>query len=266
MSSEIADPKSEATSPTTEKELPLATFYRFAPTAPLPVRADRSAVGTLPTRAYRFCEAVATASGLGYYLFPPIDFSLMWDGTRLLWRWTEQPEWEPLDGSVQLPDFRAYFDDIAPENCREFSPPFISALREPGIAQIWSGMVAHTRPGISLWLRAPINVPRTQHYEVFEGIIETDHWFGPVFNNFRLTKTDTPVEFKTEEPFLQAIPIPRAVYSEAGFNDYQLVAQIKDLRPDEWQAYHHTVVKPNTQEVRPRGQYAVTTRRRRKGE
>lgn len=127
-------------------------------------------------------------------------------------------------------------------------------------------MVARTRPGISLWLRAPINVPRTQHYEVFEGIIETDHWFGPVFNNFRLTKTDTPVEFKTEEPFLQAIPIPRAVYSEAGFNDYQLVAQIKDLRPDEWQAYHHTVVKPNTQEVRPRGQYAVTTRRRRKGE
>ena len=252
----------EASAPSTAPT-PLVTFYRFAPDAPLPQRADRSAVGTLPTRAYRFCEAVATASGLGYYLFPPMNFSLMWDGIRLLWRWAEQPDWAPLQ-TVQLPDFRAYFDALVPPEIKEFSPPFISALREPGIAQIWSGMVARTRPGISLWVRAPINVPRTQHYETFEGIIETDHWFGPLFNNFRLTKTDTPVDFNTEEPFLQVIPIPRANYNEAAFNDYQMVAALKDLRPDEWQAFHHTVVRPNTQEVRPRGQYAVATRRRRK--
>lgn len=173
----------------------------------LPQRADRSAVGTLPTRAYRFCEAVATASGLGYYLFPPMDFSLMWDGTCLLWRWSEQPEWAPLQ-SVHLPEYREYFDSVAPPDIKTFSPPFISALREPGIAQIWSGIVARTRPGTSIWLRAPVNVPRTQHYEVFEGVIETDHWFGPLFNNCRLTKTDTPVDFSTEEPFLQAIPYP----------------------------------------------------------
>lgn len=242
---------------------PLVTFYRFAPQVRLPQRADRSAVGTLPTRAYRFCEAVAITSGLGYYLFPPMDFSLMWDGTRLLWKWAEQPDWAPFH-SVQLPDYREYFDSVAPPDCRTFSPPFMSTLREPGIAQIWSGIVARTRPGVSLWLRAPINVPRSQHVEVFEGMIETDHWFGPLFNNFRLTKTDTPVDFSVEEPFLQAIPIPRDDYSEAAFNNYQLVAELKDLRPDEWDAFHHTVVRPNTQEVRPRGQYAVATRRRRR--
>ena len=127
-------------------------------------------------------------------------------------------------------------------------------------------LVARTRPGTSLLLRGPINVPRTQHYEVFEGIIETDHWFGPIFNNFRLTKTDTPVDFSAEEPFMQAIPLPRETYSEATFNDYQLVPELKDLRQDEWAAFHQTVVRPNTQEVRPRGQYAVTTRKRRKAD
>jgi len=243
--------------------MPLVTFYRFVPQAPLPVRADRSAVGTLPTRAYRFCEAVATASGLGYYIFPPMNFTLQWDGTRVFWRWPGQDEWLPLQ-TAQFPDFRTYFDSIAPDDIKEYSPPFLIALREPGIVQVWSGLVARTRPGVSLMLRGPINVPRVQHVEVFEGIIETDTWFGPVFNNFRLTKTDTPVEFNIEEPFLQAIPLPREVYADSVFNDYQMVADLKHLRPDEWRAYHHTVVRPNVQEVRPRGQYAVATRRRRR--
>lgn len=257
--------KTKQSAPKAAAAEPLVTFYRFVPQARLPQRADRSAVGTLPTRAFRFCEAVATASGLGYYIFPPMDFSLMWDGIRVLWRWKEQEQWAPL-GTVQFPDFRPYFDSVAPDAIKEFSPPFMSVLREPGIIQIWSGMAARTRPGTSLLLRGPVNVPRTQHFEVFEGIIETDTWFGPLFNNFRLTKTDTPVDFSAEEPFMQAIPIERNAHDEAYFNDYQLVADLKDMRPAEWDAYHHTVVRPNTQEVRPRGQYAVATRRRRRGD
>ena len=36
-------------------------FYRLIPDAPLPRRADRSADGTLPVNAYRYCEAIASA-------------------------------------------------------------------------------------------------------------------------------------------------------------------------------------------------------------
>ena len=57
-------------------------FHRFVPTARLPQRADRSAAGSLPTRAFRYCEPATSASGYGYYIFPPISFSLQWDGTR----------------------------------------------------------------------------------------------------------------------------------------------------------------------------------------
>jgi hypothetical protein len=240
---------------------PLVTFYRFIPQTPLPIRADRSAVGTLPTRAFRFCEAVTTASGLGYYLFPPMDFSMLWDGTRVFWRWQEVEEWVPLD-RAQFPDFRQYFESHAPDESREFAPPFLTVFREPGIVQVWTGIFARTRPGVSLYLRSPINVPRQQHCEFFEGIIETDRWFGPVFTNLRITKTDVPVEFKAEEPILQAIPLPRDTYEDATFSNYELVSELGHLRPDEWSAFHHTVVRPNIQEHRPRGQYAAETRRR----
>jgi hypothetical protein len=61
-----------------EKKPPLVTFHRFIPTARLPQRADRSAAGSLPTRAFRYCEPATSASGDGYYIFPPISFSLQW--------------------------------------------------------------------------------------------------------------------------------------------------------------------------------------------
>ena len=50
---------------------------------------------------------------------------------------------------------------------------------------------------------------------MFEGIIETDRWFGPLIANFRLLKTDTPIEFRKEFPMLQVLPIPRAAYQDA---------------------------------------------------
>ena len=41
---------------------PIMCFYRLIEQARLPQRADRSAAGTLPTRAYRYCEAVTAAA------------------------------------------------------------------------------------------------------------------------------------------------------------------------------------------------------------
>ena len=47
------------------EERSVITFYRFIPQCRPPMRADRSAGGTLPTRAFRYCEPVATASAFG---------------------------------------------------------------------------------------------------------------------------------------------------------------------------------------------------------
>lgn len=171
---------------------PLVTFYRMVDTGLAPQAADRSAGGLLPTRAFRYCKAVTTASAFGWYVFPPIAFSLLWDGTCVHWSCDGEQTWLLLQ-HAQFPDFAGRFDALAPEEARGFPPPFLGVLPEPGVVQVWSGLLARTLPEWSLLLRAPANIPKQGHYDLFEGIVETDRWFGPLFTNVRLTKTDVPV-------------------------------------------------------------------------
>jgi hypothetical protein len=244
---------------------PLVTFYRFIPECRLPQRADSSAAGSMPTRAFRFCEAIRVASAFGWYLFPPIGVSFMWDGgTDISWTYEGADGWLPLK-SAQFPGFVEHFDAKAPDEIKGFSPPFLAALQEPGIVQIWSGMVARTQPGWSLLVRGPANLPRNLGYEVYEGIIETDRWFGPLFTNLRLTRTNVPIALNPELPLLQAQPVNRELYGNA-LEQFELVADLDQLRPEEWSAYHQTVVRPNTDPHRKQGEYAVASRRRRKEE
>jgi len=243
----------------------LVTFHRFTPNARLPQRADRSGAGSLPTRAFRYCEPATSAAGFGYYLFPPIGFSVQWDGHDMIWTFEGAGDWYPLK-AVQYPGFREQFDAVAPDEIKEFSPPFLGALQEPGLIQLWTGLVVRTAPGWSLLVRAPANLPRNGGYECFEGIVETDRWFGPLITNLRLTKTGVPIDFRSDYPLLQVQPIPRFAYEEAHLNNYELVPGLDQLTPEDWDDYYDTVVRPNTQVVRPRGQYAAAARKRRAGE
>jgi len=246
-------------------DTPLVTFYRFIPDIRMPQRADNSAAGSIPTRAFRFCEAIRLACAFGWYVFPPIRVSFTWDGgTEIKWAYEGADDWLPLR-SAQFPNFAQQFDEAAPDEIKGFSPPFVSALQEPGLVQIWSGIVARTAPGWSLLVRSPANLPRNLAYEVYEGIIETDRWFGPLFTNIRLTRTNTAIEINPELPFLQVQPVNRALYGNA-LENFEVVNDLAHLRPEEWQAFHDTVVRPNVDPHRRQGQYAVDTRRRRHDE
>ncbi len=243
-------------------EQALVVFHRFTPVGRLPQRADRSAAGSLPTRAFRYCEAITSAAGFGYYVFSPMDFSLLWDGTSISWTHAGVEGWLPLS-SAPFPNLQEVFDAQAPERVRGFAPPFVSALQEPGLVQLWSGLVCRTPPGISLLLRAPANLPRPGGYELYEGIIETDRWFGPLFTALRLTRTHQPVEFRSDYPLFQVQPLPRSVYAEATLSEYELVPDLDQLTAKDWDDYHDTVVRPNTAAERPRGSYAAALRKRR---
>lgn len=241
---------------------PLATFYRFVPNCRPPQRADRAAAGTLPTRGFRHCDALTAASSFGWYVFPPIGFSLTWDGSDVIWTHEGADGWYPLK-IAQFPDFSGYFDRVAPPEFAGFSPPFLAAFIEPGIVQIWSGLFARTAPGWSLLVRAPANMVRNPGYECYEGIIETDRWFGPLFINVRLTRTHAPIEFDANFPFLQVQPVQQGTYG-AGLDQFGLVDDLTKLQPADWEAFRRTVVAPNVDPHRQRGQYAAATRRRRK--
>jgi hypothetical protein len=245
-----------------EVSSPLITFFRFVPGCRPPQRADRAAAGTIPTRGFRHCDALTAASAFGWYLFPPIGFSLIWDGSEVIWTYKGADGWYPLK-AAQFPDFAKRFDQVAPPDVEGFSPQFLASLIEPGIVQIWSGLVVRTAPGWSLLIRSPANLVRNPGYECYEGIVETDRWFGPLFTNIRLTRTHAPIEFDADFPFLQVQPVHQSLYGSA-LDTFEVVDDLARLAPADWEAYRKTVVQPNVDPHRQRGQYAAANRRRRK--
>jgi hypothetical protein len=61
---------------------PTAEFFSIYKDAPLPTPASTDLMGAMPVRAAQFCVPFKAASGLGFYVFPPADFAVRWDGQR----------------------------------------------------------------------------------------------------------------------------------------------------------------------------------------
>ena len=124
--------------------------------------------------------------------------------------------------------------------------------------QIWSGYLGAHGTGLGACCReVPLTFPETQGYEHFEGIVETETWFGPLFTNIRLTRTNSPVEFHVRYPLFQVQPLRRECYREPSFE----VLGLSELTAADWQAFEATM-KPNTDQMRMLGHYAAATRRR----
>jgi hypothetical protein len=242
---------------------PAVTFYRAIPGCRAPIRADSSVLGTLPSRGFQYCEALRAASSFGWYVFPPIDFMLQWDGAQIIWTYRGAKAWYPLT-SAQFPGYPARFDRAAPKRLRGFAPPFLTAVPEPGIIQLWTGLMIGSAEDWSVLVRPPANLPRSLAFELYEGIIETDRWFGPLFTNLRLVKTDVPIHFSTETPLLQVQPLHRSTYAEEVSNGFGFVADLSAFSVDAWSRYERTIVKPNLAPARPVGTYAAEVRRRRR--
>jgi hypothetical protein len=244
---------------------PKVRFYRFVDGARLPQRADRSAVGTLPMRAVRYCEAVCSATAFGWWLFSPVDCWVLYDGTSMFWS-QDGETWLPLSDACHFPGFPQAWNKAAPAQLADMCPPFLTALCEHGgFLQLQFGLMARAAPDWGLLIRRPANFPLMTHIEHFEGIVEPESWFGPLFINLRLTKTDAPIRLRADLPLAQVQPIPRSLYSDAVLADVQIAAaQLAEFSETEWSDYSRRVAWPNTRPSRPYGAYAVETRKRRK--
>ena len=243
------------------RDLPLVEFFQLVPNTRAPQRADKSVGGIIPARALRYCEAITSASAFGWYVFLPLAFKVVWDGHDMLWTYEGADQWMPLTrDAVQYPNFSGSFDQSAPADLRGFSPPFLTPSMQPGGLQVWTGCIAKTAPGWSLLVRGVANLPQALSYQMLEGIIETDNWFGPLFDNVRILKTDIPIEFRSDVPFLQVQPVRKEDYSEILLQDFA-VKGMADLSSDNWDAFRRTVAVPNSDPNRKRGQYAVAVRK-----
>lgn len=240
---------------------PLVRFFQLIDSERPPQRADRSVGGTLPVRALRFCEPVCSASNFGWHVFLPFSFRLRWDGHAVFFQIDPDEGWEPLK-SINYPGHDEVFDAAAPERARGFAPPFLTAGVQPGYVQVWPGSLVSTAPGWSLLVRPVANLARPSGYELFEGIIETDTWLGPLFTNIRLTRTDMPIDFDHEVPFMQLQPLKRGHYDEKLLSSFTVESGHEALGASEWARYTRTVVDPNTAEHRRQGAYAAEVRKR----
>jgi hypothetical protein len=193
-----------------------------------------------------------------------MNLQLIFDGNDTFWHFDGAPDWLPLAPAAQFPNFAQTFDQAAPAELAGCSPPFLTALREPGVVQIWTGLMARTAPGWSLMVRPPVNLPMQGGYAQYEGIVETDRWFGPLFTNLRLTQTNRPIRLRTDFPLLQVQPLPRVAYAEDTLNATVTTPDMAHMTEQDWAAYRDTIVIPNENPDRPFGAYAVAARKRRK--
>ena len=233
-------------------------FLQFVPGGLAPMPADASALGTLPVAAFQYCEAIRAATSYGWYIFPPDDIYLQWDGADAYVYLDD--EWQALT-SEQLPDgLRAPWEEHAPEDLAQHSPPYLSNLFAPGVVQIWSGYCVVTAPDWSLHVRPPVNIVQSHAYSCYEAIIETDEFKPcPLFINVRLIATDRPIVLRKTKPLFHVQPLPRMSYIGNRGANITSIAEMSDL---DWAGIRDTVRTEN----RPAGGYAARVRRRAKRE
>lgn len=235
---------------------PNINFLRGWPSSPLPKRSDASINGSISTRAFQYCEPFSAANRIGYLVYPPIDFNLIWDGSQALVQLENMEEWIIID-KIYLPNSIDYWSETVPQNLIDTLPVFLEAFPERGVIQIWSGYFAETPTGSSTWIRGPINQPTNPAYNILEGIIETDWWAGPLFSNIQLLKTDYPIAFRKDKPFLQVFSIPK-VFHQRNRDSEISVRNLNDINSIEF--CQRMEVTANRRNSNPPGSYRRKSR------
>jgi hypothetical protein len=99
---------------------------------------------------------------------------------------------------------------------------------------------------------------------VYEGILETDQWFGPLFANVRFTRTTAPVRFRTNQPMAQVQPLPRVAYADEALSSAAEIRDLESWEAQDWADYDRDIIQPNSVPKHQPGRYATAVRRRRK--
>lgn len=230
------------------------------------MRADRSALGTLPAKAYQYCEAVTAASGFGWYVFPAAEVQFWFDGVDV--HWAVNDKWEKLTIEY-LPDSDSWWKPNCPDALADKEPPFVTAIGVPGFVQIWSGLLVETARDWSVLVRPLANVPPSREYFCFEGIVETDRYSpAPLFINLKLQVTGEAIVLPADKPLFQVQPVRRESYARQTLSkfdnrDIKVESTNGGLTGAQWAGYVGTVraVDPrlDNHEI---GQYAKKSRKR----
>lgn len=235
------------------------SFVRLYPGAPEISKANINSAEHVSSRARRFCGPLNIASSIGWTVYPPIDFDLMWDGSQVYFMFGDYDGWIKVDRAL-LPDYADMFPQIAPPDAQQCMPMFLEAFPEPGIVQIWTGYAAKTPRGVSTWVRAPINHPMSGHYDVYDAVFATDWWTGGLIVNIRIKKTDVPITFRRHQPLAQILFVDEQYLGTDTSRNVEILAAQPDDAPF-WDSFKSNSIRRNSEK---RGSYVKELNKQRK--
>lgn len=191
-------------------------------------------MGTVPSRAHQYCEALSAASRQGWYVFPPTPFDLMWTGNEVVFRIGDSPDWTVLDRFF-LHDSVEEFLKYAPENVQDCYPSFLDLFPEGNIVQICAGYAIQCDPGVCYMVRGPINVPTSGNIQHYEAIIDGSWHLSPLIINIRIINQNKPIHFPQHQPVMQIVPLPTSVLSRDHLQSENF--KLEDLKPEFWDVW-----------------------------
>ncbi|HEY3009302.1 MAG TPA: DUF6065 family protein [Micromonosporaceae bacterium] len=228
-------------------------IYTIYPDVRSPERASATVRGSLPSRAVQHCPPVSAASGFGWYVYPPADFALRWDGRESEWSLlaeNEPTQWRSLAGGhdAQLPDVKTYLAD-APERFRKDMDilrrfdggfPFVDADPRAGnMIEVTTGTVARTSTGWCLLARPVPNWPDTGGVQILDGLVETDWYRSTIPTILRLTEPGRTVRFYRDIPIMALQPVHRSTFEAVGSTPLTVGRGLHDWPDDIWAEYVH---------------------------
>lgn len=234
--------------------------------------ADKTAMGTAPAAALQYCESMTSASSFGWYIFPPKDIRLRWDGQSIEVK--TEAGWEILSATSLGPQHEAHWDEHAPEHFKGRLPNYLNPFFVPGVVQIWSGLFVSSAKDWSILVRPIANNLGNGLFQPLEGIVETDVFAPcPLFTNLRLIRTDKEITIGKFTPLFQVQPIHRSCYSREA-QETKVVGLQEDeashplgLSKDDWKGLEHTtrMFDPHGSTVEM-GEYKKLVRKRKRSD
>jgi Family of unknown function (DUF6065) len=221
-------------------------IFTMYPDVKPPERATGDVAGSLPSRAVQKCPPVTAASGFGWYVYPPVDFALRWDGQHTefsVLRENEPAQWRSLAGfyDVKLPQLAEHIAGLP----KRFQPdvdifdrdgvPFINAdPRAPQLLELITGTVVRTSPGWYMLGRAVPNWPLDRGVQVLDGIVESDWYRGTVPTILRLTEPGRVVRFHRRYPLMVIQPVHRSTLAAVSDGILTTTTGISEWPEDIW--------------------------------
>lgn len=179
-----------------------------------PMPADKTAMGTMPTAGFQYCEALTSATSYGYHVFPPMGAVLRSKSGYI--ELLDDGEWIPLETLAMPSECQVKWSKIAPDNFKDRLPPFLQRFFVPDVVQVFTGLFVVCSPGWSILIRPIVNVIQDSRVMFYEGIVEADIFHPvPLFINIRFTQKNTPFAFEKYRPLFQIQPIMQGCYTKS---------------------------------------------------